>query len=107
MSDPSGKGLSKISELMNQDKEVVARFFEQNLDSDNDEIPDWYEWHEFGTLDFNNQSNPDEDLYNLEDERKFGLNGNIKDTIRRRNICEKIRLDQSQFRRRELCKDYK
>ena len=65
MSDPSGKGLSKISELMNQDKEVVARFFEQNLDSDNDKIPDWYEWHEFGTLDFNNQSNPDEDLYNL------------------------------------------
>ena len=103
MSDPSGKGLSKISELMNQDKEVVARFFEQNLDSDNDKIPDWYEWHELGTLDFNNQSNPDEDLYNLEDERKFGLNGNIKDTIKeggisvRRSGLTKVNLGGGSF----------
>ena len=103
MSDPSGKGLSKISELMNQDKEVVARFFEQNLDSDNDKIPDWYEWHEFGTLDFNNQSNPDEDLYNLADERKFGLNGNIKDTVReggisvRRSGLTKVNLGGGSF----------
>ena len=103
MSDLSGKGLSKISELMNQDKEVVARFFEQSLDADNDKIPDWYEWHEFGTLEFNNQSNPDEDLYNLEDERKFGLNGNIKDTIQeggisvRRSSLTKVNLGGGSF----------
>ena len=103
MSDLSGKALSKISDTMNQDKEVVARFFEQSLDADNDKIPDWYEWHEFGTLDFNNQSNPDEDLYNLEDERKFGLNGNIKDTIQeggisvRRSSLTKVNLGGGSF----------
>ena len=103
MSDLSGKALSKISETMNQDKEVVARFFEQSLDADNDKIPDWYEWHEFGTLEFKNQSNPDEDLYNLEDERKFGLNGNIKDTIQeggisvRRSSLTKVNLGGGSF----------
>ena len=85
-SDASGKGLSKISEIMDQDKEIVARFIKQDLDSDNDKIPDWYEWHEFGTLNLNNQSNPDEDLFTLENERKYGLNGNIEDRIQEGGI---------------------
>ena len=85
-SDSSGKGLSKISEIMDQDKEIVARFIKQDIDSDKDNIPDWYEWHEFGTLNFNNQSNPDEDLFTLQDERRFGLNGNIEDRIQEGGI---------------------
>ena len=85
-SDSSGKGLSKISEIMDQDKEIVARFIKQDIDSDKDNIPDWYEWHEFGTLNFNNQSNPDEDQFTLQDERRFGLNGNIEDRIQEGGI---------------------
>ena len=100
---PSGKSLSKISELMDQDKEIVARFVEQNLDADEDEIPDWYELHEFGTLDLNNQSNPDEDEFSLKEERKYGLNGNIKDSIReggisvRRSALTKVNLGGGSF----------
>ena len=100
---PSGKSLSKISELMDQDKEIVARFVEQNLDADEDEIPDWYELHEFGTLDLNNQSNPDEDAFSLKEERKYGLNGNIKDSIReggisvRRSALTKVNLGGGSF----------
>ena len=100
---PSGKSLSKISELMDQDKEIVARFVEQNLDADEDEIPDWYELHEFGTLDLNNQSNPDEDAFSLKEERKYGLNGNIKDSIReggisvRRSTLTKVNLGGGSF----------
>ena len=71
---------------MDQDKEIVARFIKQDIDSDKDNIPDWYEWHEFGTLNFNNQSNPDEDLFTLQDERRFGLNGNIEDRIQEGGI---------------------
>ena len=80
-SDPIGKGLSKVTEVMNADKEVVARFIEQNLDEDNDQIPDWYEWHEFGTLENDQLSNPDEDSFPLIDEIRFGLSGNLRDTI--------------------------
>ena len=100
---PSGKSLSKISELMDQDKEIVARFVEQNLDADEDEIPDWYELHEFGTLDLTNQSNPDEDAFSLEEERKYGLSGNIKDSIReggisvRRSPLTKVNLGGGSF----------
>ena len=100
---PSGKSLSKISELMDQDKEIVARFVEQNLDADEDEIPDWYELHEFGTLDLTNQSNPDEDAFSLEEERKYGLSGNIKDSIReggisvRRSTLTKVNLGGGSF----------
>lgn len=100
---PSGKSLSKISELMDQDKEIVARFVEQNLDADEDEIPDWYELHEFGTLDLTNQSNPDEDAFSLEEERKYGLSGNIKDSIReggisvRRSTITKVNLGGGSF----------
>jgi hypothetical protein len=100
---PSGKSLSKISELMDQDKEIVARFVEQNIDADEDEIPDWYELHEFGTLDLNNQSNPDEDAFSLKKERKYGLNGNIKDSIReggislRRSTLTKVNLGGGSF----------
>jgi hypothetical protein len=104
---PSGKSLSKISELMDQDKEIVARFVEQNIDADEDEIPDWYELHEFGTLDLNNQSNPDEDAFSLKKERKYGLNGNIKDSIReggislRRSTLTKVNLGGGSF-----CENY-
>lgn len=100
---PSGKSLSKISELMDQDKEIVARFVEQNIDADEDQIPDWYELHEFGTLDLNNQSNPDEDAFSLKKERKYGLNGNIKDSIReggislRRSTLTKVNLGGGSF----------
>jgi hypothetical protein len=81
----------------------VARFVEQNLDADEDEIPDWYELHEFGTLDLNNQSNPDEDAFSLKEERKYGLNGNIKDSIReggisvRRSAPTKVNLGGGSF----------
>ena len=71
---------------MDQDKEIVARFIEQDIDSDKDNIPDWYEWYEFGTLNFSNKSNPDEDLFTLQDERRFGLNGNIEDRIQEGGI---------------------
>ena len=83
---PNGKGLSKISYTMDQDKDIVARYIDEHADTDADDIPDWYELHEFGTLSMHNQSNPDGDSFTLSEERKFGLKGNIKDTIQEGGI---------------------
>ena len=79
--DSKGVGLSKVSQAMDVDKEVVAKYYEQSLDSDADNIPDWYEMHEFGNLSYNGSSDPDGDGFSLADERKFGLSGVIDDNV--------------------------
>ena len=73
--------MGKVSQTMDVDKEVVAKYYEQSLDSDADNIPDWYEMHEFGNLSYNGSSDPDGDGFSLADERKFGLSGVIDDNI--------------------------
>ena len=79
--DTQGVALGQVTEVLNEDKNIVAKYFEQNLDSDSDGIPDWYEWHEFGNLTHEGSSDPDGDGFSIADERKFGLSGVIKDNI--------------------------
>lgn len=79
--DSEGVGLGKVSQIMDVDKEIVAKYYEQSLDSDSDNIPDWYEMHEFGNLSHDGSSDPDGDGFPLADERKFGLSGVIDDNV--------------------------
>ena len=59
--DSKGVGLEQSFETMDVDKEIVAKYYEQSLDSDSDNIPDWYEMHEFGNLSYDGTSDPDGD----------------------------------------------
>ena len=77
--DSKGIGLSKISLTMNEDKTVLAKYYHQNEDTDSDGLPDWFEWHEFGTLDHNSSSDPDGDGLLMSEERQFGLSAVIAD----------------------------
>lgn len=79
--DSKGIALSRITQTMDADKLITAHYVDKNLDSDADGILDWYEWHKFGTLGNNDQSNPDSDGFILGDERRFGLNGSIEDNV--------------------------
>ena len=84
--DSIGMGLSKITQTMNVDKTIVAKYFIQNLDSDKDEIPDWLEWQDFGNLDKNATSNSDNDDFFINEEIKFGLSDLISDNIQEGGI---------------------
>ena len=74
-------GLSKITETMSEEKQIVAKYYEQTIDSDMDGLPDWVEWKEFGNLDKNSNSNTDNDDFTISEERKFGLSDLVSDSI--------------------------
>ena len=84
--DTKGIALGKVTEVLNEDKQIIAKYYDQNLDSDSDGILDWYEMHEFGHLTYLGNSDPDADGFSLTDERKFGLSGVIKDNIKEGGI---------------------
>ena len=79
-----------------------ARFVEQNLDADEDEIPDWYELHEFEHSILIICPTRMK-MHLAKEERKYGLNGNIKDSIReggisvRRSALTKVNLGGGSF----------
>ena len=79
--DSKGVGLSKTTHVMTIDKDIVAKYFKDDLDSDQDTIPDWYEWHEFGHLSYSANSDPDGDGFSVADERRLGLSAVIDDNI--------------------------
>ena len=81
VSDSAGVGLSQVVEVMNEDKNVVAQFYHQDEDSDGDQIPDWFEWHEFGTLQNTGDSDPDGDGLTISQERNYGLSAAIIDRL--------------------------
>ena len=79
--DAIGMGLSKITETMSEDKQIVAKYYQQTVDSDMDGLPDWVEWREFGNLNKNSNSNTDNDDFTISEERKFGLSDLVSDSI--------------------------
>jgi hypothetical protein len=79
--DTIGMGLSKITETMSEDKQIIAKYYDQTIDSDMDGLPDWVEWKEFGNLDKNSNSNTDNDDFTISEERKFGLSDLVSDSI--------------------------
>ena len=85
-SDSLGIGLSKVTKVLDGNKEFVAKFYSESEDSDGDGIPDWYERREFGNLDQNGSSDPDGDGFSVAEERKLGLSSVIFDTIKEGSI---------------------
>ena len=79
--DAGGVGLNRITETLSEDKNVVAKYYPQDEDSDKDGMPDWYEWRQFGDLDKAGAEDPDGDGFTLAEEAKFGLSPTISDEI--------------------------
>ncbi|MDG1173468.1 MAG: cadherin domain-containing protein, partial [Opitutales bacterium] len=79
--DPTGLGLSQVTKTLNNDKKFIAKYFAENEDLDDDGLPDWFEWHEQGSLDQNGSSDPDGDGFSLAEEKKLGLSSIIVDQV--------------------------
>ena len=79
--DPTGLGLSQVTKTLNNDKKFIAKYFAENEDLDDDGLPDWFEWHEQGSLDKNGSSDPDGDGFSLAEEKKLGLSSIIVDQV--------------------------
>jgi len=84
--DNFGIGLHQVTKVLNNDKKFIAKYFPEDQDTDQDGLPDWYEWHEFGHLDHNQSSDPDGDGFSLSLERKFGLSASIADEVKEGSI---------------------
>jgi hypothetical protein len=80
-SDNKGVGLPQVSQSINEDKVIVAKYIHEDQDSDNDHVPDWYESHYLGGLSQNQSSDSDGDGFTLADELKLGLSSVIDDNI--------------------------
>ena len=78
---PSGIALSRVIEKLDTDKTIIAKYFEESIDSDKDGMPDWYENQQFGNLENSANSDPDGDGFLNFDEIKFGLSPVISDQI--------------------------
>ena len=78
-SSTSGIALSRVIEKLDTDKTIVAKYFDQSTDLDNDKIPDWYENQQFGGLALSGNSDPDMDGFSNEEEIRFGLSPLIND----------------------------
>ena len=59
--DASGAATPAASFVLNNDTTATAVYVATTDDTDNDGIPDWYEWQQFGSLDQNGASNPSGD----------------------------------------------
>jgi len=79
--DSTGLGLSQVIQTLDNDKRFIAKYYAENEDLDNDDIPDWFEWHEQGSLDQNGSSDPDGDGFSMADEKKLGLSSIIMDQV--------------------------
>jgi len=49
--------------LMNTSRVAVAVYMPEDVDSDEDSLPDWWEFHHFGSLSLSQYDDPDGDLY--------------------------------------------
>ena len=76
-------------EVMNEDKNVVAQFYHQDEDTDGDQIPDWFEWHELGTLQNTGDSDPDGDGLTISQERNYGLSAAIIDRLEQGGVSRR------------------
>ena len=88
-SDVKGVGLARVSQTMSGDKQIVAKYYAEDLDSDQDGIPDWYEWHYLGNLNLSESSDPDGDGFSLAEERKLGLSSVIDDNITEGGVSQR------------------
>jgi hypothetical protein len=83
MADTLGRALDPATATLGDTPfmEFIAHFESQNLDSDNDQIPDWFEWHYWGNLAETKADDGDTDGLNLSEELARNCHPRLADAL--------------------------
>ncbi|MBM3859157.1 MAG: hypothetical protein FJ395_05855 [Verrucomicrobia bacterium] len=79
--DPIGRGINPVRFMVVEPVDAVARYILATDDTDMDGIPDWFEWHFYGSLTHGATSDTDGDGITLQDEFWRDYHPNVVDTI--------------------------
>ena len=60
---------------------LTAHYFPEDQDTDNDEVPDWFEYRNFGDLNQTGTDDPDEDGFSNNRESQLGQEATIHDLV--------------------------
>jgi hypothetical protein len=76
-----GYSVNQATVSISSDTEMVAHYFPTNEDTDEDGLPDWYEWSRFGHLGLDGTADPDGDGYTNAEERSLGQEPMVRDLV--------------------------
>jgi hypothetical protein len=65
IADELGRAVGGLPIVITNNSELVGKFFTETEDSDNDGVPDWFEWQYYGSLVNDAASDTDGDGFNL------------------------------------------
>jgi len=79
--DHTGRPVITPSITVNSGLTFVAHYFEQNADTDNDGIDDWFEYRNFGNLEQTLEDDRDGDGFSNKQENQLGQVPSVKDKV--------------------------
>ena len=81
LADSGGRSLTTASVLVEGPLTLTAHYFPEDQDTDNDEVPDWFEYRNFGDLNQTGTDDPDEDGFSNNRENQLGQEATIYDQV--------------------------
>ena len=81
LADSGGRSLTTASVLVEGPLILTAHYFPEDQDTDNDEVPDWFEYRNFGDLNQTGTDDPDEDGFSNNRESQLGQEATIHDLV--------------------------
>jgi len=81
IADELGRSIGWLPFTVTSNTTAVAMFYRETEDVDADGIPDWFEWHYYGTLSYDAGTNTDGDAFTLKQEYDRDYHPGLKDII--------------------------
>jgi hypothetical protein len=81
LADTGGRSLTTVTVLVEGPLTLTAHYFPEDEDTDNDEVPDWFEYRNFGDLNQSGTDDPDGDGFSNNQESQLGQEATIHDQV--------------------------
>ena len=81
LADSGGRSLTTATVLVEGPLTLTAHYFPEDQDTDNDQVPDWFEYRNFGDLNQTGTDDPDGDGFSNNRESQLGQEATIHDLV--------------------------